>query len=243
MPRKYRKRTYKRRTGRKSGKGKFARNIAPSTSIRSLSYNGQPFPPKLRTQFTYNWEGTLTSTSGMPNLQTFNLNSLYDPDQTGTGAQPRWRDTLLGANAGSAPYGSYTVKACKMSVKFLNGSTTMGQVVIGCRAQAGSAPNSALAATENPWYRVTSISGNQASTAVRTMSIYVPMHKIFGTSKGQDQEPISALSAGYGTNPSYIVSGDVFFDNYDTSTTSNCYCSVTLTFYAELGLMNQASQS
>ena len=55
-------------------------------------------------------------TAGALQQYTFAMNGLYDPNLTGTGSQPRYFDTLCGANTTAAPYRAYVVKAARMKV-------------------------------------------------------------------------------------------------------------------------------
>ena len=58
----------------------------------------------------YSDQFQLTCTAGALQQYTFAMNGLYDPNLTGTGSQPRYFDTLCGANTTAAPYRAYVVK-------------------------------------------------------------------------------------------------------------------------------------
>lgn len=84
----------------------------------------QTFPNVMRTWMRYAWSGTLTTSAGVNVVQDFRLNSLYDPDFTGAGAQPKYYDTLCGASGSLAPYGFYRVRRTLFRVTIMNTSTT-----------------------------------------------------------------------------------------------------------------------
>lgn len=86
----------------------------PSTGV--LAWGKGPFPENLWTEVVYSDQFSLTCTAGATQTYTFSLNGLYDPNITGTGTQPRYFDTLCGANNTSAPYRSFVVKAAKVKV-------------------------------------------------------------------------------------------------------------------------------
>jgi len=60
----------------------------------------------------------LTSTVGSIAKYVYRLNSTFDPDSTGTGHQPMFRDTFAGI------YDHYSVVSSRVVVKFVNSSTT-----------------------------------------------------------------------------------------------------------------------
>lgn len=53
-----------------------------------------PIAPRFITKLKYADEASLTSTTGIPAIQVWNLNSLFDPDRTGTGHQPYGYDQI-----------------------------------------------------------------------------------------------------------------------------------------------------
>lgn len=82
----------------------------PQKPVMIVRPEGNGVPPVMRTKLKYVWR---TSTAAIP-LQSnvFRLNSLYDPDYTGVGAQPRYFDQLI------ALYGAYVVTGCKARVTY-----------------------------------------------------------------------------------------------------------------------------
>lgn len=70
---------------------------------------------RLMVRFRYDSFGTLSeSTAGAGAMATFRLNSLYDPDLTGTGKQP------LGFDQYTAIFNRYRVLSCSWKITFLN---------------------------------------------------------------------------------------------------------------------------
>lgn len=72
------------------------------------SVNG--VPPKLKSTLKYVTTITLNPSAGGCAGHTFRINSLQDPDYTGTGHQPMGYDQIM------ALYDRYTVKACRIKV-------------------------------------------------------------------------------------------------------------------------------
>lgn len=86
--------------------------IAPGR-ITGLSRSDYGFPDRLRTKLHYCDVVNLSASAGSPGLWQFRMNSLFDPDFTGTGHQPQWFDQL------SAVYNFYRVLGSKITVTFI----------------------------------------------------------------------------------------------------------------------------
>lgn len=72
------------------------------------------FPTTLLTKLRYNDTYNLTSTAGTIAKQVMGLNSIFDPDISGGGHQPLYRDTF------AAVYDQYSVVSSKITVQFAN---------------------------------------------------------------------------------------------------------------------------
>lgn len=86
-----------------------------SLSLRMPLHFG--FPPQMLTRLRYCETYPLTSTSGSIGKQVMNLNSTFDPDQSGVGHQPLYRDTY------AAIYDQYAVVSAKITASFVVNST------------------------------------------------------------------------------------------------------------------------
>lgn len=76
------------------------------------------FPPRMVTKLRYCDNIKLTSTSGSIAKQVMSLNSIYDPDITGVGHQPLYRDTY------AVVYDQYAVISSRIRVTYCNLFTT-----------------------------------------------------------------------------------------------------------------------
>lgn len=96
------------------------------TVARMVVGNAVPlgFPPKLLSKLRYVDSYSLISTVGSTAKQNMILNSTFDPDQSGTGHQPLYRDTF------AAVYDQYAVVQCDVVAKFIN--TASVPVTVGC---------------------------------------------------------------------------------------------------------------
>lgn len=104
----YRKRNYRKR------------RVYTSTVPRSV----QIVPDMFNTVLKYNQSYDMSSMSGT--YRNFRGNSVYDPDETGTGEQPTGFDQLM------LLYNYYTVSASKIKILCMNDSTTAssGNIIV-----------------------------------------------------------------------------------------------------------------
>lgn len=99
----------------------------PNPQAGTVAWSGSPFPRRLTTQITYAENIIFTTTAGVPYNYLFSTGSLYDPNVTSTGGQPRFMDTLCGANNTNAPYSAYRVFGSKITIEAVPG-TAQGDV-------------------------------------------------------------------------------------------------------------------
>lgn len=137
------KREYKPVTTRKRPTKKYTRapRYQTPTSVvkkagglyfpRTRTVNA-PLPQTFRTSLEYAQYYQLQPTATDIAERTFRLNSLFDPDLTGTGHQPRGFDEL------ASFYGRYTVVGCTIQVHLLNSFTTASiAMAFLCSGQVG----------------------------------------------------------------------------------------------------------
>lgn len=97
----------------------------PKPSSRSRRTESRPFetgfPPRTKVKLVY--EDLITLAPGTTySSYIFRGNSLFDPDYTGTGHQPRYFDQY------SAVYDRYRVLSSKCEIEMINGSPTAGAI-------------------------------------------------------------------------------------------------------------------
>jgi len=76
---------------------------ANANSMSMIVRNPSCFPSTLETDLFFTQSVSISITGGVGSAQLWRGNSLYDPDYTGTGNQPRWFDQLM------AVYSTYEV--------------------------------------------------------------------------------------------------------------------------------------
>lgn len=110
------------RRKRKYSKRKVSTALAVPRVSRFVP-NQSGFPDSIQSTVIYHAFADITSVSGVPGQYVFRANSTFDPDFTGSGHQPYYRDTY------AAIYDNYSVVSSKITVEFINlGAAVVGEV-------------------------------------------------------------------------------------------------------------------
>lgn len=177
-------------------KAKAKESSKRKSSSKSIRVYRQPFPKEFYCTMKYSTQVTLASTTGTLATHVFRANGLYDPDKTGTGQQPRYFDTLCGANNGTAPYRRYRVLGSRMVARFIATSasytTGMANIVIGCRPTATTDPSSISEARERKDCFVKLLGSAYSAQGIKTLSFKCSPKKILGIKDLKDDENTSA---------------------------------------------------
>lgn len=239
----------KRRGGKrpKSRRTRKSRASTKSKAVQTLVYKryrapASPFPPQLYTTLSFSQNFTLTQvTTDVVQNYTFRCNSIFDPDFTGGGLQPRYFDTLLGANNTDTPYHQYRVHACSVLATFwptANGVQQSGFASVGMRKSQSSAPTSLKEMRERPFYRTRPIYPTATDKPV-TIKNFIKIKKILGNKDLVDNEE---TLADYNSNPVQEIYGDISICNVGTSTTQQ-FVDVRITYFCQLITLNDVADS
>lgn len=135
----------------------------------------------------------------------FRLNSLYDPDYTGTGHQP------LGFDQWASVYDKYYVRRARIKVTELKDASTNVTpcgMFLGVRHKTTGYPSSVEEASENPDYSDMKICGsfNAASHPLSKPIIQdVDIKKFMKLGNLNDADVKCSVT----TNPTHVVYGDI----------------------------------
>jgi len=232
-----------RRPRRRVARRKIRRVARKKAPIRTMAWNGQPFPREMNTTFTYATSVVLNATAGAVASQLFSSNSLYDPDVTGGGAQPRFFDTLVGANATSAPYNNYRVYASKITVEAITTTDSIsarGFMGVGFFSSAGTPATTIQEMRERRDYKT------------RFMGIYTGGRELVRmTRKGankylwgiKDMKDDDETAAAYNANPVKAGRWAISYGTFDASSTAVIRLLVKITYYCTLQTMNDVTDS
>ena len=177
------------------------------------------FPNSIITQLRYCDLVALTSTSGGTVSQIYRANGTFDPDYTGSGHQPMWRDNY--ANI----YDFYTVLGSKITVTFHSRNATFGAVVgiIGSDSSSISSTITTLMEENNSVHTLLGSANTQPETLSLTFS---PLEHL-----GSNVKDENASMTAVGADPS-AGEGTFYFGLY--AATEDLGTTVTVTAKVEI---------
>lgn len=229
--------------GRRRARGPL-RIFRRPKSVRTLNWGKGPFPENLWTVVTYSDKFQLTCTAGALQSYTFRLNSLFDPNLTGTGSQPRYFDTLCGGNDTSAPYRAYVVKAAKMKLLAWptspdsTGVTSAIGLTICPSATTGPTTVEELMMRSDTNYRTVSYYGG--SRAITSVYRSADIADVLGV---KDIEDANGTEALFNANPTNQAYGIVSVAPLNGSTAAVIQCNVEISFYVKFYSLNDVTDS
>lgn len=240
-------RTYKKK-GRKGKKVKKTvykggrRVYSNRSKSTTRGYAEGPFPPTLRRKLLYSDVYAITSTGGNLGSQKFKLNSLYDPDSTGVGHQPRYLDQLLSTVASTAPYSRYRVWGIKVTVTARNISDYGGVIYLQpANTSSSEDPSEIYDIIENRTNRFKHLTPKGGSRDQVTLVSYIYMPRAFGVSK-QQYGSDSTYAGLYNGDPSGLMYGTLGLMT-DVAQDMTVEATVQLDFYCEFFDHNYCSHS
>lgn len=222
----------KKRRQRRYGKKKRG-NAPVSVARRQTGNNGSLMPNRLMTKLVYANSRNQTVTTAM-NYYKWSVNSLYDPDYSGTGHQPRGFDQL------SALYSEYRVHAVKFNVVIVSRSSATVPFYGGIYWHGGTVnpPTTKNGVCESN----TAICKHGTSEKPIRISKYFKIAEIFGRSDATVRGDRD-FSAGVGADPTIQAIVSVFGQAEDEATSIDLTFNVTIEFYCEFNTFLQPAQS
>jgi len=171
------------------------------------------FPDKLLSKVRYHETGTLTSLAGAIAKQNYRWNSTFDPNQTGVGHQPLYRDTY------ATIYDHYSVVSAVATVTFVNYSTS--PFIVGCVTDDDTSTNGIDVVCEmNHEYHkmIPPLLGSLSSHTFnvnwdckRILSIDPYASQTYKTAVGSNPSEESILTL-FGTAADGAVSSQIYYD-------------------------------
>lgn len=247
-----RNRTYNRSSRRSRRKPYYRRPMSNRVAVyRNITTKG-PFPDQMKTVFTYaDGPFNLQSSTDITVYHGFRLNSLFDPDYTGAGGQPKYFDTLCGVAGTNAPYYNFRVMAAKITITcfphlLANSDLEYLGISLSANPFSNTPPAQTLSSLEEGPYCKTMILRPRGEQGAVKLSMYVPMQKFFGTTyEGMHNLEYAGNAASTPTpgNPARQCVAFVGLHNTSGGTVHtramDFYCKIK--YYAELFNMNTAA--
>lgn len=237
-----------RKTSWASSKYKQARNR--NTSWGSLASNAgygmvrSPFPPNLKTVFSYTETINAAQTvGGVPITIQYRANGLYDPRVAAGGIQPRYYDSLLGADGGTAPYSRYRVFATAIKVTCFNLNTSVGGgsvfvAVIPSRSGV-STPSTVDEMAERPYCKQKALAP-VPSWKPPSIKHFCKIKTHLGV---KDLADVSASAALHSNVPNEEVYWNISLCAVDPTSTASVRYQISITYYTQLYTLADVADS
>lgn len=203
------KKTYKKRTYKKRPQQKSIVNL------------GTAFPKKVMATLKYSETLQLYSTTGALSKYFYNMNGLYDTNQTGGGHAPMYWNQFI------TIWRHYTVIGAKMTVKFLpiESNTMPIRAVLTLSDDATMAPTTIDGIEEQTQSKGTIISSG-GNSPLTVLTLNWSAKKTFGGSVlGNDQLQGSSTS-----NPVELSTGCISIQSADGITSTTCIAVVNIEY-------------
>ncbi len=204
----------------------------------------QTYPNVLFCLLRWAWYGTLSTQAGAETSQVVRLTSLYDPDFTGAGDQPRFFDTLCGASGGTAPYSQFRVRKAHYRVGFMNNNSTAATACIGFVQPFLANAISATCSLEEYFsglnLQTVLCSPNASNNMGGWIDGHVDIGKFLGVKDIEDDEDVVG---GYNANPATNVHLKVGVRAQDDTTVGSIRVVIQVVYEAEFFSLNNAGES
>ncbi len=198
-----------------------------------MGVRGDPFPQVMNVSLRYGQLVTLTAgVAGVYGTeQVFRLNSLYDPDLTGTGHQPYGFDTL------SSIYFHYKVTAVTVSMIFSDPSADGVQIAANFQSPGttftvtGESPNTAM---EKPGMMIRNL--NNTGSQKVTFTQRFPMHILCNVTKTQFEADLLNYESAVTTNPSLVPYLRIAIAALDGASVPTVRCQTDIIYHTQFRL-------
>lgn len=240
MPRNTKRRVPK---GRKGGRKKNVKKSGGKTKFdrpsKTIIRQPSGISDRLFVKLKYNDNLTFTSTSGGLSLQKYRGNSLFDPDQTGTGHQPYLFDQW------ATMYTNYLVHGAKIVIRSVpieaaSVSQYSGTLVVVPTFDSTSY-TSVNQMIEQPYSRYTMAGANTKNSNSKIIR-YISTRKLLGAPK-HHTEGSQLFRAGIGSNPTSPWFYQLAYQSTDLSTTTSIDVSIDIFYYVEFYARARPAQS
>ncbi len=196
-------------------------------------FPGCGFPDELRCTLKYTEQITMSGTPTTP-AQVFRMNSLFDPNLTGTGHQPNYYDQL------QAVYGQYCVTSAKLTAKFASNQSAIVSMGVMLYSENNIGTLTVENLCETKYAMDLTVGGTNANP---TRSFALPtanVTKMMGQSAlNTDPNTYSIVTS----NPTDVLFGIIKFTSSDAVTGLNLECMVTLYFDCIFKELQQLTES
>lgn len=209
----------------------YRKRYSTRRSYRRRAIIPRAIPSQRLVKLVYDDVFYLNSGALVPAINTFNLNGIYDPDQTGVGGSP------TGASSWATMFCKYKVLGVKVQTHWV--ANCNQNLIVGFHAYAadsnnyttpasGTAVQQVLTEMPNSAYKLIGPANLASASAECNLSRYYSMRRLLGSYAYKDSSSAAEVNA----NPATIARLDVMLTDSLTATAGNvAYCNVRLTYY------------
>lgn len=155
------------------------------------------FPNSIITKLRYCEYKVLTGTTGARGLNVYNANGIFDPDQTGSGHQPLYRDEY------AAIYDNYVVLGSKITVTYLP-RTASECTLVGIAGDNDSTSTSTIETLMEQSNAVSAGMGPPGAPVVTLAATFEPLRDV-GIAAKDDGAVLTSVGANPGDTWTYCV--------------------------------------
>lgn len=226
-------RAYKR-GGRRNllGRSRYGSRAVRNPRVTSVVTIGKEMPDRCRVILKYTDLYSFTAAPN-PSAQVWKINSLFDPDLTGTGHQPQ------GFDQWSAFYNTYQVYGAKVDLEIANDTASASVQCVMAMSDTNSSAYNVLDTTELKWTKY-KIVGPASATNKTRMSMYMSIKKIHGFNDISEVESTSANITG---DPTDLAFCWFKCQSMDILTNVKLFVRATITFYAVFSEQKNPAES
>lgn len=189
----------------------------------ALSYRTPVFriSPYITKMFYYDYVKQLTPVLGVPDVDFYSANSLYDPDTTGVGHQPIGFDQIM------LMYEQFTVTHARIKVTFQNANDHNTRVAIYLSPDAIGITDP-IKLMENGTLVTDVLQGNngatQATQSLKTLEYNIDVKKYFGRRNNREMLNDPELHGNVAANPlEQVYFGVTAWDPYGANNETIAY--------------------
>jgi len=195
----------------------------------------QPFAPNMFTTFTYaDTVQLLQGGAGTPGILQYRANGPFKPRVASGSVQPRYFDTLLGTNGGTAPYDHYRVHAAKIVITIWPESPSAGSAngIVAVIPERSTISNcsSFEEVMERPYCKSVAMT-TLGSYKPRKIKHFVKMKTILGVKDLADDVDSASL---YNTNPNSQVYFNIYTCAVDFTDVLSPRIQILITYFVQL---------
>lgn len=244
------RKTYRRRAIVRKRKPNTRRKATPRRQVATIGgrygYGNvrSPFPPILWTALSFTETVNISQASiGVPQVTSYRANGMYDPRVALGGLQPRYYDSLLGANDGSAPYRHYRVhsSAIEATVWPTTGNANAANCLLTLlpRRSVITSPGTIDEQRERPYSKHLAMT-TTGSYKPRKFFNFIKMKTLLGH---KDLQDVDNTAARYDNLPVEECIWDLLLCDVQGSAVAQATVQVTVTYYVQLYGLSDVADS